>query len=297
MIFLEEQLTELARRHLPPAVAEEWIALIRPAIHLRHRTDGEPTLGRLGGLPSLPGDVPWPSWEGRWSLNFVASLDCGRLPVASLDLDLPAEGTLLFFYLDNEDGRSFDDEGSELPVPEVAGEDQGSLAETRVLYLPPGVETAERPAPGDIVPYPRVELGARLIATGPDFSHPEFQEAARRVGASERAFMDDYRSAEPIYNAVTDVMPWPMHWLGGHARPVQDAVELDAAYTAFAGRVGFDDPRLAEEASRWRPLAQFDSDEAAGMQWGDVGTIYWLMRPGDLAARRFEAAAFTVQYC
>lgn len=31
----------------------------------------------------------------------------------------------------------------------------------------------------------------------------------------------------------------------------------------------------------------------AGMMWGDVGTLYWLIRPEDLAARDFGASSFT----
>lgn len=33
----------------------------------------------------------------------------------------------------------------------------------------------------------------------------------------------------------------------------------------------------------------------AGMMWGDRGSLYWLMRPDDLAARRFGVASFTWQ--
>jgi len=33
------------------------------------------------------------------------------------------------------------------------------------------------------------------------------------------------------------------------------------------------------------------------MMWGCVGTLYWMIRPEDLAARRFDMALFTWQYC
>lgn len=29
------------------------------------------------------------------------------------------------------------------------------------------------------------------------------------------------------------------------------------------------------------------------MMWGDVGTLYWMIRPEDLAAQRFDKALFT----
>ncbi|WP_297539925.1 DUF1963 domain-containing protein [Amycolatopsis sp.] len=40
-------------------------------------------------------------------------------------------------------------------------------------------------------------------------------------------------------------------------------------------------------------LAQIDSE--GDMMWGDFGILYWLIRPEDLAARRFANALFTWQ--
>jgi uncharacterized protein YwqG len=77
---------------------------------------------------------------------------------------------------------------------------------------------------------------------------------------------------------------------------VQDAVEVDVARARLNARAPFDDPTwqaLQREGQRWAPLAQIDSDREAGMMWGDVGTLYWLMRPEDLAARDFQASSFT----
>jgi uncharacterized protein YwqG len=31
------------------------------------------------------------------------------------------------------------------------------------------------------------------------------------------------------------------------------------------------------------------------MDWGDAGSLYWMIRPEDLTARRFDAAGFTWQ--
>lgn len=61
--------------------------------------------------------------------------------------------------------------------------------------------------------------------------------------------------------------------------------------------MSWEDPRLEEEAGRWVLLAQFDSDEDADMMWGDSGALYWLIRPDDLAAGRFEKALFAWQCC
>lgn len=88
------------------------------------------------------------------------------------------------------------------------------------------------------------------------------------------------------------------HQVGGHAQSVQGAVEIVVAHGALGGRdVSWEDPRLEREAGRWALLAQFDSDEDADMMWGDGGALYWLIRPDDLAAGRFEKAIFAWQCC
>jgi uncharacterized protein YwqG len=55
------------------------------------------------------------------------------------------------------------------------------------------------------------------------------------------------------------------------------------------------DPLLDREAERRVPLAQFGSDSGAGMTWGEMGTLYWLIRPEDLTARRLDRARLVIQ--
>jgi Domain of unknown function (DUF1963) len=234
----DKRLIALARRHLPPAVAEQWIGLMRPALRLRTCSeDSRKRVGQLGGLPALPDGVAWPEWEGEGSLNFVASIDCGRLASDRLDIGLPGEGTLLFFYFDPEDG-DFD---PDFPPGTVLSSKPETLAGARVLYLPPGMSAIERAAPADINPYDRVLLRAELIATGPACDHPALIHG---LSDEDRAFMSDPSNSDPFAMAVSEQVPRPQHWIGGR---------------------------------------------------GDVGTLYWLIRPEDLAARRFEASSFTWQ--
>jgi uncharacterized protein YwqG len=61
---------------------------------------------------------------------------------------------------------------------------------------------------------------------------------------------------------------------------------------------GYKDPRAAKlgtSATEWRLLLQIDSDEEAGMMWGDAGRIYFWLRREDLAARKFDAAHAILQ--
>ncbi|MBC6469687.1 DUF1963 domain-containing protein [Actinomadura alba] len=291
MLKEHRRLVTLARRHLPPAVAERWIALMRPAVRLRTRQEGQKLVGQLGGLPALPDGLPWPEWEGEGSLGFVALIDCGRLPLDRLDIALPDSGTLLFFYFDPEDGY-FD---PEYPPRAVEGRNPETLAGARVIHIPAGVPTTERAAPADIDPYDHVPLTAELISTGPDWEHPALRAAVRALSDDDRAFMNGHGNSDPFRMALSKPPQLPQHRIGGYAYPVQGAVELDVAATQLGGGTPVDDTAWEKEARRWTLLAQIDTDDEAGMMWGDVGSLYWLIKPEDLAAGRFDAASFTWQ--
>jgi hypothetical protein len=48
--------------------------------------------------------------------------------------------------------------------------------------------------------------------------------------------------------------------------------------------------RLLAERGTWRQLVQIDSEDAAGMMWGDGGRVHFMMREADLVARAWNQA-------
>ncbi|MFJ3876562.1 YwqG family protein [Streptomyces sp. NPDC090077] len=281
-----EALRDLALRHLPAETAERWTALLRPGLRLAVAGSADPAVGRLGGLPALPADAEWPVWEGHGPLSFVASIDCAALPSGALDIDLPGEGTLLFFYFDGQlDGGD----------ATVLAEDPESRPGARVIHVTADAgPVAERPAPEGITAYPAVPLTARAGMTAAEPWHPSVQtEFAPDSTVGER--YDHPVCAQGFLDALWDFDGEPGHRIGGHPYAVQNPVELEVAHGVLDGDAGWDDPRLAGEAGRWVLLAQFDSEDAAEMMWGDCGALYWLIRPEDLAERRFDRAVFTWQ--
>jgi len=270
-------LVRLARRQLPPAAADRWVSLLRPGFLLREADDGEPVVGQLGGVPVLPDGLAWPQRDGYGPLTFVAEIDCGQLPSDSLAM--PRSGTLSFFV------------HSDLPV---AREEPENLAAARVVYTPAGTPVTERDPPAGAGSHDLVELTGGLHATGPAWDSPVFREAIADL-ADERAYLDDWKHGDSLRQAAWEAELQVPHRIGGHASPVQEAVELDVARARLGVAVAYDDPAVHREALRWTLLAQFGSEHRAGMMWGDCGTLYWLIRPADLAARNFEAASFTWQ--
>ena len=102
------------------------------------------------------------------------------------------------------------------------------------------------------------------------------------------------RPLEPLYDALYEhesVDQEPRHQVGGHATPVQGPVEMKlhgAAHRSTGREPSWTDAAIREAGANWNLIAQIDSDQSAGTMWGDVGTLYYLMRPDDLRARRFE---------
>jgi hypothetical protein len=280
-----EVVSRLAREHLTPPVAEKWISLLRPAARLKHAGPGEAIVGELGGDPWLHEDVDWPVWGGHGPLTHVGSVDCQALKGITLDIALPGDGRLAFFYFDGQlDG------GQAI----VFYEQPDSLAGSRVLYVPAGANATRRRTPKGLTPYPRVALSAEPIVTYPGFDHPALRRAFDAESLEPRAF-DHPVNADAFTDALSELDAGPFHQVGGYADPIQGPIEYEVAQAALGGKVDWRDPALEREASQWSLLAQIDTDDDANMMWGDAGMLYWAIRPADLDKHRLDAASFTWQ--
>ncbi|MEV6647571.1 YwqG family protein [Amycolatopsis sp. NPDC051371] len=279
MTSWRDRLSTLAHERLPAEVAAKWTALFRPSIRLVSAGAG-PRVGWIGGAPVMPAEAEWPEWPGRGPLDFVAAVECAALPREFSPL--PEAGTLLFFSFDghrrgaDEDPRLEDIEGS------------------RVLFVPAGVPVAERAAPEGVVPYPARDLFGEVVATAPEREHVLLDQTRISSGESLAEAAEDDPSGTDVFGELIEEArgPGPEHQVGGFALPVQGAVENEIAAEVLGS---YQDPRLAEEAARWVLLAQIDSDDKAGMTWGDAGMLYWMIRTDDLEAGRFDRARCTMQ--
>lgn len=92
------------------------------------------------------------------------------------------------------------------------------------------------------------------------------------------------------------------HQLLGHAAPVENEMTVECQRVTdgltFADANRLPAPQraaLEAEARRWRLLAQFDSEGAVDMMWGDAGMRYFWITDEDLAARRFDRVWMILQ--
>lgn len=253
---------EYVRELLPEELAEPFLALTRPAIRLSIAGKGETTVGRLGGLPRLPEGMPWPrAGDGGPAMQFLAELDCAALAAYESDIDLPAEGTLLFFAT----WESTAAQVIMLPPDAIR------VPEYEVPVLPPEARV-----------FPEVPLAAETVATWPTRGHDDLVELGDE-------FWDRVVGDEPwevfadMLADFADAEGGRAHQVGGYSDALQSPIE---AVAAFAAGLRPHDPGFAAEASQWVSLLQLDEDN--GMIFGDGGILIFGIRRDRLAARDFS---------
>ncbi|MET8278002.1 DUF1963 domain-containing protein [Micromonospora sp. NPDC005174] len=194
---------------VPADEIERWVRLARPQTELVPKGDGLPVVGRFGGLAALPQGEEWPPGQ-----CLVLTLDLAALPSHGHDLDLPADGSLLFFV-----------------------EPRFTPTRCRVVHVPAGTPVTERPTP-EVPVFDPLPLHARA-----GWSLPE----------NEREAPFDLRLDDEVEEAIGEVM-WYLEdndyefSLGGYGaastggadNPILDATEHTVLATVWLdeGQVG-----------------------------------------------------------
>ncbi len=219
----------------------------------------------------MPEGMQWPEWQGR-RLGFLARLSLPELHrTRKLDW-LPENGALLFFYDVDEQPWGFDpkDVGS-CVVLHVA-----DLEEPLASSLDDGSEEY----------FPKVNVAFREIAV--------FPSTERREAEALHLSKDERERYWEILDSPFHGLP--RHQVAGLPSPVQgDYMELQcqlASNGLYCGdSSGYNDPRaqlLEAGAKDWRLLLQLDTDDDAGVMWGDCGTLYFWVRAEEAASGNFQ---------
>ena len=246
-----------------------------PAVHLRPVSHSR--FCKLGGLPLLPPDAPWPQWNDR-PQSFLAQIDLAEIHVA-LPSFLPSTGYLYFFY-DQDQGTS-----------SCEMNEQHSW---RVLY-----------AAGDCSAFEQ-----RAAPPGLDSEHiyKEKPVAAQRIDVLPHKPGIDLNADESADNYVElrasafDGMP--AHQMLGYPSPIQnDDMELECQLESnriFGEAQRSAAPRVADlkkGASDWKLLLQLETDDDTGWMWGDAGTLYFWVREQDASQGDFSKAWMIFECC
>jgi uncharacterized protein YwqG len=254
-------------------------SLRTPAIAMS--ASAEAKRSRIGGLPLLPDGVPWPEWKNK-PLSFLCQIDLNEIPDACERHGLPDSGMLFFFYSQEQDTWGFDPK------------DEGSW---RVVYATSPGSTPRAAPDGLDQAFVYME---KAVAFNHLETYPDGQDD--RVGALN---LSDRQSDQYVELCSGVFEDGPRHHLFGYPSPVQgNDMELECqlvSHGLYCGDPsGYRHQRAKElEAGRcdWVLLLQLDTDDDAGMMWGDCGMLYFWIRKDDLARGHFDKCWMILQCC
>lgn len=294
-----------------------------------------PPLGisRIGGDPDLPSGMDWPfrsaipteaarqrsyatdDNKNRWSwateeqvvafrdqaaaladfygqaapLHFLVQLNFAQLANAgamNAMPDYPSSGMLYLFY----DWTA-----------QFWGFDPKDATGFQLLWHEAGVEmlTRQRPPEPLASVIANTPIAPRTLTGHPHLYLPDNAQTELEPFAMSDAMQDAYTDWATEANVAG---AGPDFRLGGWPYIVQNPMETECALASAGiycgGGEAYSDPENAAiiaSSSDWLQLLQIDSDEDAGIMWGDSGTLYVWIRRQDLAARRFDKAWIILQ--
>ncbi len=297
-----DELEHYLRTHSLARVAAGLLTQAQDSLRLTVHAVAETTLpiaaSKVGGLPDLPRDLPWPASNGR-PQAFVAQINLADVAGYGAVRALPRSGLLSFFYdngrdLDDEDEDDEDDEDDEAQYPGCA-----------VFFFdgdPSTLNLARRQAPASL------ETEDRFVACAVDMTPiitlpaPE-SFAVASLGLGERE-QEDYVEAYLGWNRRDDDRDGrPAHWLLGLPYNLEGDARVASLLTSrgqtWDDMGDMDDSAEADlerEAANWTLLLQLDSDAAAGMDWQGGGLIYFCLTRAALEAGDFSAVWATTQF-
>ena len=273
MSSLRQQLEQLGLLRMASAIQ----AKSQESIRLNTGERSAQAVTRLGGRPNLPKEMSWPMRANGQPLSFIAQLDLCTLPQVGT-LPLPKEGSLFFFY-----------DADELPW----GFDPKDRGCSQVIYVSSpltahGLRTPHRDLDEE-VRFKGFALTATVETTLPGINSGLLRE------------FEATREEFEAYLNLAD-LPTPLHRMGGHADEIQGPLGLEAQLVSngiYCGDAkGYQEGRkrgLDSGSADWRLLLQLDSEEKAGMMWGDMGRLYFMIHKDDLRDRRFEKVWLILQ--
>ncbi len=234
---------------------------------------------KLGGAPDLPVGVTWPAWKGL-PQSFIAQIHLGDIAPYDANNLLPHSGMLWFFY----DAQQ-----------QTYGADPADRGGWCVIFVDDNLPALQRtPAPATL------PASSQFHACSISF--------ASEITLSQQPQLEipncDWTEAEQHqYETLLSTFPSPAdhatihHRLLGHPDTIQDDMRLQCQLTSH-GVTDVNDPRaaaLSQGAMDWQLLLQIDSDEHAGMNWGNNGMLYYWIERADLQTHLFDHTWLVLQ--
>ena len=267
----------LAARGMSRETARRLGALGQPAVRFSSRpvAPGAALIvgaSRFGGGPDAADGFTWPQWKGQ-PLTFLGQVNLADVAGYACCSTLPSRGLLSFFSDAEQETWGFDPK------------DRGSWL---VHFEPDPSLLLRRATPETSSPFPvRMLLPSEVETLPAADSQPVVD-----LGLTPEELDLYFQATEEIRGQMS---PGVEHQLLGHPSPIQGDMQLECQLVSnglYCGDAsGYADPRaesLKAGARHWRLLMQIDTDDDAGMMWGDCGRLYFWMTEDSLRRRAFD---------
>lgn len=235
---------------------------------------------KAGGKPDLPENIEWPVEENGEPLYFVAQInlhDVSNLDSSNL---LPKTGILYFFY------TTFYFRSGGLDVYGVKPEDKDKF---KIIYSKDAADKLQRRDFPSSLP-----AGAKF----------QTRELTFIVDSSFSDENIDFLNNDELleYNNILMKNENRAGKMLGYASVIQDSMEFDCELVTHGMRcdraIDYNDPSYAEfikNQSEWLLLLEVVSGIVPGMEWGDMGNLYFWIKRKDLQENRFDKAWMFLQ--
>ncbi|GHO77126.1 hypothetical protein KSD_48970 [Ktedonobacter sp. SOSP1-85] len=249
-------------------------ALVKPSIRLEVTPAEEATLqpgvSKFGGLPDLPADVSWPTWQ-RLPQSFIAQFRLQDVHPYDAAGVLPTQGMLWFFY----DAQQ-----------ETYGDDPANRGGWSVIYRKDAQRLKRATVPAKLPKSSLFKAGSVQFIRELTLSQvPNLEIAKYDWSEDEQQKYDDL-----LANLLPQEKRAFRHRLLGNPDLIQDDLREQSQLISH-GVTEDNDPRqkqLEEGVKAWQLLFQVDTDERLGMRWSSAGMLYYTITDADLRAQHFE---------
>ena len=239
---------------------------------------------RIGGIPDLPEDLPWPSTQGK-HLSFLGQLRVSEIRNFDEKRVLPKQG-FLYFFVDLEDlpDGQISEDASKFQVL-FCSEEKAKLVRTS----PPKDSLAKTLNSFSVEYYPRASL--------PPEESPEAQNLNLSVDDWDRYYdlTQELERIDPSDRA-------PKHKFLGYSDLLQGDLRLDCELIrnglSCRDEENFRSPKIEKYEtglSDWQLIFQIDQDEELGPDWRPPGRIYFMAPKEALRNGRLEESWMVLQ--
>lgn len=148
--------------------------------------------------------------------------------------------------------------------------------------------------------------GFRNEAKGWRLFHLSDPASAKVIAPSDSPTIPPHSLTGELAKSKLHAERKPVHQVAGHAAWIHGdgrssaqfashGLSLDKEVLRDAEKRGIDLPAIGKGLWDWTLLWQINSDDSAGLQWGDCGALYVLIRQKDLEMHAFDRAWVQLQ--